>query len=201
MSPVGRLPLRVLHEVLGLRRRTARALEEVGLGGGEVPREGSLHFEQEFAVRHLLPGPRRRVPWRWIVQSPADFALPINMASIAEVRLATLRRTSAVTLAGTRVEARTLCALFGRGCEPLAHPRRTWRLEAVALVLHRIRDEVEGDPGLHGFTSQSAFSRQLRETSGRFSRRHCCAIGWPAGRSETPLRPSRGFCPLGLGRC
>lgn len=95
--------------------------------------------EQAFSVRQLLPGPHQWIPWRWVVQTPPDFPLPIAMPSIAEAHLATLRRTSRLTLSSTRSEALSLCTLFGRDCEPLAHPWRRWRMEAMAIVLHRIR--------------------------------------------------------------
>lgn len=133
--------------------------------------------EQEFAVRQFLPGPHRFVPWQWSVESSAEFTLPINMARISEEHLA----ASCITLASTRSEPLTLCAHVGRNCEPLAHPWRIWRMEAVAVVLHRAREEVSEDPALNRLESQRAMPAS-------------------SGRRALPFWPTPCFCPLELGR-
>lgn len=118
--------------------------------------------EQDFAIRDLLPRPYRWIPWQWVVQSSVDFPQPFSMASLAEVHLATLRRTSCLTLRSTRPEAPALCALFGRDCESLAHPWPQWRRETIAIVLHRAREEAGKGPPLALLTSQRAFACQIR---------------------------------------
>lgn len=114
-------------------------------------------------MQQLLQGPFRWVPWRWVVQALADFPMPFEMASLAGMHTAMLRRVSRITLRSTRLEALDLCALCGRDCEPLAHPWRRWRRDGLALILHRGRESVEGDAALASLTSHRAFKRQVRE--------------------------------------
>lgn len=45
------------------------------------PARATWGAEQDFAVRRLLFGPHRWIPWRWLVQAPSDFALPLTMLS------------------------------------------------------------------------------------------------------------------------
>lgn len=67
---------------------------------------------------------------------------------------------------------------------PWLKPWRVWRLETMAIVFHRAREEVSEDPELHRLASQSAFARQLKESRAPYiahallrTRLACWAVG------------------------
>lgn len=112
-------------------------------------------------VKELMPGPTGWLPIPWAFQSPVDFALPSALLSPEVLHQATLFRTAAVTMQPTSGEAYTLLGLFSSDLEPILHPWRTWRLQALALVLHRARADFFETDGLMETSTQRAMQAWL----------------------------------------